>query len=162
MFWRDADKVRTNHDESVYIRLCRELSGMGVRTCTTSIAAPYRKVIDRMKRAGAEYVDLSGDERHILVCNLRDIAADFGIELRVCCTPDALTVPGVQASRCIDGELLSRLGGERVSVASGSTRNGCGCTKSIDIGDYERQPCGYDCLYCYANPSGRRFGMTDP
>ena len=162
IYWRDADSVRTNHDEAAFTRLCRELGAMGVTTCTVSIAALYRKTVTRMARAGVVPVELSSDARRALVRGLRDIACAYGIELRACCTPDLLSVSGVEQARCIDGELLTRLGGERVSVASGSTREGCGCTKSVDIGDYEQQPCGYDCVYCYANPSGRRFRDVTP
>lgn len=161
VFWRDGDGLHTNHDESVFRRLCHELGAMGVKTCTISIATLYRKTVARMARAGVAPVDLSNDARLALGSSLRDIAGESGIELCACCSPDLLNIPGITQARCIDGGLLTRLGGERVSVASGSTREGCGCTKSIDIGDYEQQPCGYDCLYCYAHPSGRRFRDTE-
>ena len=154
--WRDADgRVQTNHRGDVFRQLCRELGALGVRQCTVSFAAFYRKVRVRMAQVTPriEPLDPPTDARRRLACELRDVAGEHGITLAACCTADLLDVPGIAQSRCIDGELLSRLGGERVSCAKAATRAGCGCTASVDIGDYERQPCRYGCLYCYANPA---------
>jgi len=168
LFWRydpivcwcdSSGAVLTNHDDDVFERLCRELGSFGVRQCTISFAHFYPSVRRRMARLRppAEPVDPDTAARHRFVEHLRDVAGAHRITLAACCTEDLLQVAGVAQAHCIDGALLTRLGGEAVSTARSSTRAGCGCTKSIDIGDYNAHRCGYDCLYCYASPSLRRF-----
>jgi len=77
-----------------------------------------------------------------------------GLELWSCCQADLAGFPGVRASACIDGALLSSLHpeGEPASTVKDPTqRKDCLCTESIDIGSYT-QACPTACVYCYANP----------
>ncbi len=152
--WRERDgSVRTSHRPEVFAQLSRELGGLGVRRCIVSFAQLYAKVRTRMKRLAPELelLDLPRAARHRIAAELRDVAAASGIGVEACCTSDLLEVPGIGRSRCIDGGLLREMGGEKVSVAKAATRDGCGCTASVDIGDYLKQPCRHGCLYCYAN-----------
>jgi len=158
--WQDADGVQTNHRQAVFARLCRELGALGVERCITSFACWYGKVRARMRRLGLVPIDPAPEEQCRVASELRDIAAAHGIAVAACCTADLLAVPGIVPAHCIDGDLLSRLGGEPVSAEAAPTREGCGCTKSVDIGSYA-QRCGYDCLTCYASPSLRRFDSSD-
>ena len=153
-WWRDAgDVLRTNHSAAVFEQLCRELSAVGIRRCITSVATWYRKARVRMSRVepALSPVDPSTSDIAALYSEMRDVAESYGIELAACCSSPLLEL-GAQSARCIDAVSLSGLGGERVSHARTPTRDGCGCTAAVDIGDYELQPCRYGCLYCYAKP----------
>ena len=79
------------------------------------------------------------------------IAADFNIQLYCCCN-DRFANKGVSKGSCINGHLLNQLSNNSVTTAKSPTRKECGCTHSIDIGNYTQQPCYYGCIYCYANP----------
>ena len=75
-------------------------------------------------------------------------AASMGVTLHACC------VPGLPRSRCVDGELLSRLHPKGYPCSKRRAKGQrplCGCTESFDIGWYK--PCPTGCLYCYANPA---------
>lgn len=158
VWWRDGDVLRSTHKPEVFERLARELGGFGVKRCITSIAAPYAKARSRFKRSGFTLVEPDASEIARVAGEIQGVAAAHGIALSACCTP-ALVSTGIPEAHCIDGALLSALAGEPVDWTSAATREGCGCTRSTDIGSY-RQTCGYDCLYCYASPSLRRFGKA--
>lgn len=76
------------------------------------------------------------------------IAGRNGMRLYACCNGFLLSGK-IQKGRCVDGERLSRLFDDSdVSVEPAPTREGCGCTRAVDIGSYDTCPNG--CLYCYA------------
>jgi hypothetical protein len=160
--WRESSgAVRTNHHLDTFGRLARELGTMGVKQCTMSFAQYYAKVRLRMKQRGIAPVEPSDDVKLSIATELRDIATANGISLSSCCSTLPAGVTGIDSAKCIDGSLLTRLGGEPVSVARNATRDGCSCTKSIDIGDYQQQPCAHGCLYCYANPENAARSQSD-
>lgn len=83
---------------------------------------------------------------------LRDLAAaaeSEGFDLRSCAEPSVLESCGIRAGACVDGELLERLWGLRVSPGRDrGQRPLCNCAPSVDIGAYGTCPAG--CAYCYA------------
>jgi hypothetical protein len=61
----------------------------------------------------------------------------------------------VRENSCVDGKALKDLfkGHPETKRDYGQrSKQGCGCTKSIDIGSYADHPCFHNCLFCYANP----------
>jgi hypothetical protein len=153
--WRDLNgDMHTNHQLHTFERLANELGAIGVKRCIMSFAQYYAKVRLRLKRQGIVPVAPPDDVKLSITTELRDVATANGISLSSCCSTLPAGVTGVDSAKCIDGRLLTQLGGEPVSVARNATRDGCSCTKSIDIGDYQQQPCAHGCLYCYANPGG--------
>ncbi|MFH1724539.1 MAG: DUF1848 family protein [Elusimicrobiota bacterium] len=118
---------------------------MGVRTVTVSWVEVYKKVVRRFAARGIRAADFDRDAQ---AARLRDLAASLGLDLRFCCAP------GLPSSRCIDGELLTRLHPDREPCSTAKARGQrplCGCAESLDVGWYS-QTCRGKCLYCYARP----------
>lgn len=95
---------------------------------------------------------MTDESVRLFFARLAAVAAAHGLGLYACASPLLADLPVLSPGRCIDGALLEALFGGRVSRAGdGGQRAACGCTKSADIGSYDRQ-CGFGCVYCY----GRR------
>jgi len=140
---------------AAFDRLCRDLAALGLAggRIATSYVALYPRVAERLAlNGGLGFVPLADDVRRLFFARLAEIAAARGFSLYACASPSLAGAPGLAPGRCIDGPLLESLFGGKVSAArDGGQRMACACTKSIDIGSYDKT-CGFGCLYCY----GRR------
>jgi len=155
VYWREGNSLISNHHIRDFKFLCKEIGEMGVKSCYTSFAFPYAKFLARFKKKFPQdtLYEPTLNEQLSIINEMQAIASIYGIKLFSCCNDRLLRVHGVEKGHCIDGSLLNRLvPHKKVSRAKAPTRKDCGCTKSIDIGDYRRQPCPFGCLYCYANP----------
>ncbi|MCX8160543.1 MAG: DUF1848 domain-containing protein [Candidatus Saccharicenans sp.] len=152
VFWRDGGRLKTNLD--FFPLLAREISRWGISTVRFSFTQWYKKAVSRARKAGFDFYDPGAEERREAVQRLVEVAAEYRLELWSCSQAEIASLPGIQASACIDGSLLSRLhpAGEPASTVKDRTqRKDCGCTESLDIGSYT-QSCPAACVYCYANP----------
>lgn len=134
--------------------LCRDLQTLGMQRCriTTSYIALHNHVKKRMMDAQIDLHHL--DDRLLLLFFERmvEIALKYGFELYSCSSSLLEQVHGLKKGSCIDGWLLEHLFGGRASNAKDSgQRSACGCSKSSDIGSYDKK-CGFSCMYCYAAP----------
>ncbi len=155
VFWEDNGMVNTNFKLDEFKQMAKRIGGFGVKRCYTSIAFPYAKFKSRLAQKFPTFrlLDKPNSFALKIVKEMVAIARDAGIQIYACCTDVLLTIDGVKKGHCIDGHLLNQLHPqEKVSVAKAPTRPQCGCTSSIDIGDYRKQPCYTGCIYCYANP----------
>lgn len=159
-FFTDAAGLRGNNLDG-FERIARRAAELGIKTCITSFADLYRKVVHRMKiHSHLTPVDPPMHRKAETLVDLSRKLDGLGMELRLCCEKEVLTalpedVP-VRASACIPGKQLVRLYGPGISLVKdhGQRRAaGCACTVSKDIGSYGRHPCSHDCLFCYANPA---------
>ncbi len=154
--WQEASgAIHTNHRERLFRSLCRTIASFGVRRVYFSFAHPYAKISKRMKRfmPKRRLFSLSVEAQTAILNPMIETAYANGMQLHSCCNDTLAQLPGVERGGCINGALLNRLQeGERVSEAKTPSRQDCGCTRSIDIGDYVTQPCSFGCIYCYANP----------
>jgi len=149
VFWNGG----TQHNAGSFGRIAEHMAGLGVRRCIFSFAHWYSKCVTRANRHGFDYYDPPTAQKLEITDRLAQVAKGFGIVLQSCCGDDLTAVDNVEKAHCIDGNLLSALAGEPCDTARDtSQRKMCGCTKSVDIGSYEDQPCRHACLYCYANP----------
>ena len=160
--WQEGGELRSNYDPRWFALMCGALSALGIERCFTSFADHYPKFVQRARTGfrSVRLVDPATPVKVAWATELRDIATAHGIRLFSCTEPVLEEV--LPRGSCIDGQLLNALGSERVSCAQASDvqtpgRAACGCARSVDIGDYQAQECGYSCLYCYANPNHRRF-----
>lgn len=157
VYWIDNKKIQSNHDLKNFENLCRSISSFGIQRCYFSFVQPYQKYQMRFKKTFPHwriYTLQLHDQLEILT-RMTEVSSKYNMDLYSCCNDSLLSAPGIQKGHCIDGSLLNDLDAlERVSLAKSPSRPDCGCTRSIDIGDYLNQPCHYGCIYCYANPAG--------
>ena len=139
-------KSYSNYD--LFSRIAEEISFFGIKTCRVSWVSPYKKVVARLRRKGWNLVSPDVRKRIGQAEELRRIAGKHGMQVEFC------SMDGFLVSRCIDGELLSRLHPDGLSCSRERARGQrplCGCTQSLDIGWYSLK-CRHGCLYCYAIP----------
>ncbi len=155
VFWKESGIPETNYNASQYAALCSTMEANGIQRCYTSFAFPYRKFIRRFHTAfpNGKLIQPESEQQNQIMTEMQKIAARHRIKLYSCSNDRLLQIPGIQKGHCIDSALLQRLEpGIKISQAKAPTRNDCGCSKSIDIGNYTKQPCPFGCIYCYANP----------
>ncbi|MBI3977110.1 MAG: DUF1848 family protein [Chloroflexi bacterium] len=152
-FWAEGGKPRSSWDAEGFERMCGALTAIGVRCCFTSLADRYVKFEQRVKRycPGVALRNPDEDEIATIAAEMATIATANGMALLTCSEPVLARHAGFAKGACIDGALL---GASRAAATDRKMpgREECGCTLHTDIGDYESQPCGYACLYCYQLP----------
>ncbi|MHB2155868.1 DUF1848 domain-containing protein [Calditrichota bacterium GD2] len=155
VFWQEGNTVQTNFNGREFEFLAREISQLGLKSCTISVATPYAKFQRRLRQKfpNVRLLDPSAAFVKSTVSSVVEIAEKHQIKIEACCSDFLLKIIGVHKAACINGHYLNRLTGKKkVSEARAPSRAQCACTRSIDIGDYRRQPCYFGCIYCYANP----------
>ncbi len=158
VFWKDQDRLHSNHEPGRFESLCKTISQFGVKRCYTSFVHPYARYLKRFRHKfpQRQLYHTPGGEQLKIINEMAGIASKYDIQIFSCCNDNLLETHLVQKGRCIDGKLLNQLAGQSlVSTAKTATRDDCGCTRSVDIGDYHNQPCSFGCIYCYANPQWR-------
>jgi hypothetical protein len=128
--------------------LCAAIAPLGIKTCRVSWVSPYKKVLRRLAASGWSLVSEDRERRKKQVEKLNTVARTHGVEVFFC------SMEGLPVSRCIDGELLSRIHPDGLGCSREKGRGQrplCGCTHSLDIGWYSLK-CGHGCVYCYATP----------
>jgi len=133
-------------------QLCGSMQGY-VERCYIAFPVLYGKVVKNITafraRTGISIQDPDIKVKQELANDLSDIATDFGIRM-LSCSNDLLINDKIGKAHCIDGAIISSLYGKEAPGYRPS-RNQCGCTASVDIGNYDT--CKHGCVYCYANTS---------
>lgn len=145
---KEADNVEP------FFELLPRMARLGISRCYFSFMTPYAKLKDRKVR----FIPMRPEEGLSIAARMRDAAVRSGITLHNCCNPEIPErIPEIRTGSCVDSELLERTDrfGRHRPLAKKSTRTGCGCYESRDIGSY-LQKCPHGCLYCYANPCFNR------
>ena len=162
LIWRYDPIVLSEHTgpefhEKNFRRTARALKGSTVR-CIISFMKPYRKARGRLEAAAPGSlapIDFKSRSVCDLLHSISETALQNGMAIYSCAGEEDLTSFGIHPSRCIDGELISRLFGIGISPAKDACqRPQCGCTVSRDIGMYDS--CLFGCSYCYATTSFER------
>jgi len=85
-----------------------------------------------------------------LAAKMAELCKENDIVLNSCCEKELLKL-GIKKASCVDGDLIRKIVGDskKLEIKKGGTRDGCGCCKSIDIGEYGT--CLMGCIYCYAS-----------
>lgn len=154
VFWRENENIFTNYQQEDFRNLCRTFSSMGIRRCYFSYVTGYTKFKQRLRKKYPRFDLISGENILFkpVLREMREISDQYNIHLYSCCN-DKLIGFNTQKGGCISGKVLNEISGKkRISEAKTPIRKDCGCTKSVDIGDYLKQPCYFGCIYCYANP----------
>ena len=143
--------MESNHNIDLFRQYVQMAVSLGLNKCYISVVHLYAKVLRRAQQENNfKFITPGIKKRNLILQEMVDTASLYGIRLYSCSNDDLLEVSGIHRGHCIDGKLLNRLGSEDVSEKSNPTRPDCGCTVSIDIGDYMTTGCRYHCLYCYA------------
>ena len=144
--------------EDCFGRLAEALRGY-TRRATISFLDIYARNRNRLLQAGAAAPD--GETMRRLAAKIARMARANGMEPCACAEPADFSGCGVARARCVDAELLGRIGGIPLRAPRDpNQRAECGCAVSVDIGAYNTCPNG--CVYCYANfsPSLLRERLT--
>lgn len=138
-----------DYHSTAFTELAAQLSG-STRKCIISFLDYYPKINRRLQ--ALQLTGLTAAEQRQLAHRLATIARRYDLALETCAEKLELADLGIGHTRCIDTELLGRLGGCRLTVVKDKNqRHECGCAFSIDIGAYNT--CLRGCCYCYANHS---------
>ena len=132
------------------------------KKCTVSFLDLYRNTASRMEPLGLCPLTDADVERRSR--GISEIASECGMTVESCAEEYELERFGIKHARCIDGALIERLTGRKISERKDKNqRKLCGCAASVDVGMYNT--CRNGCLYCYANYSpgavGRNFALHD-
>jgi len=146
---------------SDFSQISAYMGRLGIRRCITSFMDHYPKIKKRLRAIpGFAFHEPPMAKKVAVLRGMEATLNRHGIALFTCCEKDVLAAlpsdSGIRASECISGRLLMDLFGGNISLRKDSgqrVKQGCGCSVSSDIGSYHRQPCGHNCLFCYANPS---------
>lgn len=93
---------------------------------------------------------ITPSEAEDLASGLNKIAQKYRLKLEACSENIDFSKYRIPKARCIDGELIERIGGKKIDIPKDPyQRKDCCCLKSVDIGIYNT--CMHECLYCYAN-----------
>ena len=144
-------------------RIAEKAARHGIKRCITSFMDFYPKIENRLAAlTGFSFYDPPLKTKKQIILKLEKVLASGNINLKLCCEKDVLdALPDnttVNRSACIPNELLMELYGGTLDLKKDTgqrIQKGCGCKKSIDIGDYHQHPCYHNCLFCYANPSSK-------
>ena len=152
------DRFSVESHLDTFDRMCSVLKGH-TRRCIFSFLEHHRKSEDILAHLGVRSPSAKG--RDLLVSGMERIATANGMELSSCCT-DGIGHLGISRRACIDGRSM-KTWGIPYTMPSAQVREGCGCVKVVDIGEYDT--CSHDCRYCYANSASsveRRGRRYDP
>jgi hypothetical protein len=152
--WEENGKIISNFNKLDFELYCREFSALGLNRCYFSYVTDYAKYKKRFRRKYPKFTILSESnvEFSLILEEMRRISAEIGVVLYSCCN-NAFQGSNTKKGHCISGKLLNNLSEKKiVSEAKTPTRTDCGCTRSVDIGNYIKHPCYHGCIYCYANP----------
>ena len=152
--WQEGNQIKSNFNKAEFEFYCRQFSALGVKQCYFSYVTDYAKFKSRFRKKFPDQRILHADNKTFdnILTEMRNISFYSGISLFTCCN-DNLIGFNTRKGHCISGSQLNLLkGGKKVSEAKAATRPDCGCTRSVDVGNYLQQPCYFGCIYCYANP----------
>lgn len=141
-------------------RIAEAAAACGIRRCTVSFLDLYAKVSRRTaQRQSVAFVEPTRPQQVQILLGIEALLGARGIRLFTCCEEEVIrALPAgstVASGACIPSDLLMELYGGRLSLERDRgqrVRAGCRCRVSVDIGSYDRHPCGHGCLYCYATP----------
>jgi DNA repair photolyase len=159
---KSPERIRIRFDPIIHMRdaegravenlhffdaLAPQIAQAGINQVSISWVQIYPKVASRLCRKNWQVIEISAEQQKIEQNYIQETAQKFGLQVHGCC------VPGWPRSKCIDGELFTRLhplGRQASTHKAKGQRAACGCTESLDIGWY--YPCRHGCLYCYGRP----------
>lgn len=143
-----------------------EASALGIKKCVTSFLDMYPKIhkrlefLSRKKEVSLAFTDPSLEKKSQVIQWMEKHLSKLDMRLFLCCEKELFSHLGadttVLENACVDGNLLKTnfKGAPETKRDYGQrSKQGCKCTRSIDIGSYDEHPCFHNCLFCYAAPN---------
>jgi DNA repair photolyase len=152
VYWRERGEGELMNNLNSFKTIIQHVSDLSIDNCVFSFVNWYKKCVNRSKKFGLEYYDPPLEEKLKIIKPMAQYCKNLDIRMYTCCNSDLTQIPNIYPAHCIDGNYISKLFREKCSIAKTPTREGCGCTKSKDIGNYNEQICKHACIYCYAHP----------
>ena len=154
-------KIHNNFTD--FLQIAETASHLGIQRCITSFLDLYKKVQHRVRaKPDISFIDPSLDRKSEIILDMADRLKQKKIQLCLCCERELLNAlpsdSGVEQSACVPNHRLKELFGGDISLDRDKgqrIKSGCGCKVSVDIGSYPLHPCYHNCLFCYANPTGK-------
>lgn len=152
--WISKEKTQNNNFKN-FDFIAESVAKIGIKNLTFSFMGIYKKTIKKGKQHNIKFFDPNIKTKEKIVKHIIKVCNSLGIHIYTCSSIEIEEKFNIDKAKCINGELLSKLWREKLSIAKDQSQRkefGCGCTKSIDIGSYNKHRCYHNCLYCYANP----------
>jgi hypothetical protein len=142
---RLADRLHGKTKRCVisFLDVFRKTKGNLGRACSARGLGSYEEAVSSFPRDMRAFGDT-------LAAN----AARNGIRVVTCAEPDGVVGSlgaGVARGKCIDEQLLAKIGVSARDRKDPGQREACGCISSREIGMYDS--CQHGCAYCYATVS---------
>lgn len=163
-FYHASGESQVKNNLTHFPGIAREVSKCGITTCVTSFFDDYSKIRRRLQllkstnQKTLSFIDPPMEKKKQVIHKMEHFLAPLGISTLLCCEKSLFstldTGSGVMENACINGNWLkTRYGGnpETRKDYGQRSKQGCQCSKAIDIGSYEDHPCFHNCLFCYAN-----------
>ncbi|MFH2092529.1 MAG: DUF1848 family protein [Pseudomonadota bacterium] len=164
-FYHTPDTALEQNNLSDFGKISDCAANLGIQTCVTSFFDHYKKIDHRLaclkqqKKIDLVFIQPFLEKKQAVVQRMANQLASKGICLHLCCEQDLFTTvkqtANIQENACIDGKRLKSMYGGNPETRRDygqRSKQGCLCTKSVDIGSYALHPCFHNCLFCYASP----------
>lgn len=151
VIWRydpiiSSKKYNCDYHIKYFSKLCEKLSPY-CEQVVISFTDFYKRTEVNTKEI--DLIKLNLKDKQKLALELKIIAEEYGLKLKICSQDIGLNKE-IEKSRCIDPQLIKEIFNLSLDLPFDKyQRDGCGCLKSIDVGEYNS--CPNHCLYCYAN-----------
>lgn len=150
-FWRyDPIIVNERYTVEQHFRSFEVICGL-LQGFVKTVVVSFLDIFPKVKQNYPEAKPVSIEDKHVLVKGLVEIAAKYGIRVRMCHEGEEWEQYGADCRGCLLKEDYEKVIGKKLRIPSSmkGARQGCNCILSGDIGAYSS--CPHLCRYCYAN-----------
>ena len=151
-----SERYPLDHHIRAFTDLTERLQGKVDRVACSFITEYGRRVKPDLKRYQSETSDaipeLPFSEKTEIMGRLREISEAAGIPFTLCCQPELQQALACQPTGCNSWSWACRVYPElklRKPLKNQPCREGCACSKEIDIGCYDT--CALGCRYSYGS-----------
>lgn len=158
-----SKKYDIDYHIKAFDKLCASLHNYTERVIF-SFLDDYNKVKRNMRDINIR--EITEDDMKRIAYKFKKITDQYGLSIETCAEEIDLKEEGINHGKCIDGDLIESIIGNKIKNKNklDGNRQYCGCMKCIDIGQYDS--CIHNCLYCYANVNKdkaiRNYYQHDP
>jgi DNA repair photolyase len=155
IFYKDKGSNQIKNNLGKFRSIIERVAKLGLKEVIFSFATIYPKVNNRMNMRGYTPINLTIKKKIEILEKLMNISQNYHLQMKACCQPDLLEIPGIDQAHCIDAYKIEEIVGENIPKQKDTgQRKDCGCFKSRDIGGYSGIfRCRHNCDYCYASPA---------